>query len=171
MAAVTHPLITIEEYLRSSYEPDAEYVDGEIEERTAGEWDHASWQGALLAYFHGHAVEWNVRALPALRIRATPTRYRVPDVTIMDRNAPQEQILTHPPVAVFEVLSPADGISRLLRKLADYESMGIGEIRLIDPQPTAFYRYKAGQLAPTAAFGNPGGRIHFNLAEVETFLE
>jgi hypothetical protein len=33
MAATTH--IPIEVYLRSSYEPDAEYVDGVIEERAA----------------------------------------------------------------------------------------------------------------------------------------
>jgi len=34
MAAAT-TFVTVEEYLRSSFEPDAEYVDGEIEERPA----------------------------------------------------------------------------------------------------------------------------------------
>ena len=29
--------IPMEEYLRSSFEPDAEYVDGQIEERAVGE--------------------------------------------------------------------------------------------------------------------------------------
>ena len=32
MAAAT-TFVTVEEYLRSSFEPDAEYVEGEIEER------------------------------------------------------------------------------------------------------------------------------------------
>jgi hypothetical protein len=36
--------VPVEVYLRSSYEPDAEYVDGTIERRPAGRWDHASWQ-------------------------------------------------------------------------------------------------------------------------------
>ena len=42
--AVTTAHVPVEVYLRSSYEPDAEYVDGEIEERPMGEYDHASWQ-------------------------------------------------------------------------------------------------------------------------------
>jgi len=37
--------VPVEVYLRSSYEPDAEYVDGTIERRPAARWDHASWQG------------------------------------------------------------------------------------------------------------------------------
>ncbi len=45
MGTTTH--IPVEVYLRSSYEPDAEYVDGEIEERPMGEFDHASWQQAI----------------------------------------------------------------------------------------------------------------------------
>jgi hypothetical protein len=39
--------IPVEVYLRSSYEPDAEYVDGEIEERPMGENDHSAWQDAI----------------------------------------------------------------------------------------------------------------------------
>ena len=34
MATTTH--VPVEVYLRSSYEPDAEYVDGKIEERPRG---------------------------------------------------------------------------------------------------------------------------------------
>jgi hypothetical protein len=44
----TSTRVPIEVYLRSSYEPDAEYVDGEIEERPMGERDHAAWQAAIL---------------------------------------------------------------------------------------------------------------------------
>ncbi len=40
----TATTVPIEVYLRSSYEPDAEYVDGVIEERPMGELDHAAWQ-------------------------------------------------------------------------------------------------------------------------------
>jgi Uma2 family endonuclease len=41
------------------------------------------------------------------------------------RNQPIEQIITHPPVAVFEILSPEDSMTRILRKLRDYADMGI----------------------------------------------
>lgn len=40
MAAITP--VPLDVYLRSSYEPDAEYVDGAIEQRPAGEYDHAA---------------------------------------------------------------------------------------------------------------------------------
>src|ERR1700739_1219228 len=87
MAAIaTSPHIPVEVYLRSSYEPDAEYVDGEIEERPMGEYDHASWQEAIILWFRQHAEEWSVRVKPELRVRVSATRYRVPDVTVLDRN-------------------------------------------------------------------------------------
>lgn len=35
--------VTVDDYLRSEFEPDADYVDSEIEERPMGEYDHASW--------------------------------------------------------------------------------------------------------------------------------
>ncbi len=42
--------VPLEVYLASSYEPDAEYVDGVIEERPMGEWNHADWQAAILEF-------------------------------------------------------------------------------------------------------------------------
>ncbi len=47
----TATYVPVETYLRSSYEPDAEYVDGEIEQRPMGEHDHASWQAAIQRWF------------------------------------------------------------------------------------------------------------------------
>ena len=71
MSTTTH--IPVEVYLRSCYEPDAEYVDGEIEERPMGEYDHADWQAAIYLWFHQHAREWNVRVKPELRIQVGAT--------------------------------------------------------------------------------------------------
>jgi hypothetical protein len=48
MAATTR--VPVEVYLRSSCEPDAEYVDGTIEERPMGQFDHALWQQAILKF-------------------------------------------------------------------------------------------------------------------------
>ena len=36
--------VPVELYLHTSYEPDAEFVDGEVELRPMGEFDHATWQ-------------------------------------------------------------------------------------------------------------------------------
>ncbi len=171
MAAPAYAFVPVEVYLRSSYEPDAEYVDGEVEERSAGEFDHSSWQAATLYWFAQHACVWNVRGLPSLRLKVAPTRYRVPDVTVLDRSRPIEQIITYPPVAVFEVLSPEDTMTRMMRKLNDYSTMGIPQIWVIDPKGSKSWRFENGRLNPSSTFGVPGERIHFSISEIEKLLD
>ena len=90
-----------------------------------------------------------------LRVQVAATRYRVPDVTVLDRSRPIEQIVTHPPLAVFEVLSPEDRLQRLKQKLEDYRMMGIAEIWVIDPQDSTFYRYENLQLHPMTPSPTP----------------
>ncbi len=162
--------VPVEVYLRSSFEPDAEYVDGEIEERPVGEYDHAAWQDALLAYFRQHSIEWRIRAKPELRVQVSTTRFRVPDVTVLDRAQAIEQIVTHPPVAVFEVLSPDDIMPRMLSKLADYEHMGIDGIFVIDPKGSK-YRFANGSLTPIPTGPTLCGRLTINFQEIEQLLD
>ena len=162
----TTTFVPLEDYLHSDYEPDAEYVDGEIEERPMGQYDHASWQQALALWFSARRQEWNVRVLAEYRVKVAPTRYRVPDVTVWDRAQPVEQILTHAPIAVFEVLSPEDRVSRMLRKLADYQGMGVRTIVVIDPETDTVYRYRDGVLTPSEESSCPG-----NNAASECYLD
>jgi len=171
MAAAT-TFVTVEEYLRSSFEPDAEYVDGEIEERAVGENDHSAWQNAICYWFEQQAKAGQIRVRPELRIQVAPTCFLVPDVTLLDRNRPIEQIVTHPPVAVFEILSPADSIRRVMTKCGRYEQMGIRTILLIDPAGPR-YRYVSGRLEPldARAFDIPGSLARFDLDEIEKLLD
>ena len=138
--------VPVEVYLKGEFEPDAEYVDGVIEERPMGEYDHATWQQALLMWFGLRESEWGVRVRPELRLQVGETRYRVPDVTVLDAARPREQIITHPPIAVFEIVSPEDRMSRLDEKLSDYEAMGIRTIVVIDPAQDAVWVYRGGSL-------------------------
>jgi Uma2 family endonuclease len=169
MATTIH--VPVEVYLRSSYEPDAEYVDGMIEERPTGEFDHASWQLAIVKWFLLHEKEWNIRVLPELRVQVAATRYRVPDVSVLDRSLPVEQIITRPPLAVFEVLSPEDTLQRLKRKLEDYRNMGIPEIWVIDPQDTTFYRYEDLQLQRNHSFSHAEKGIAFDMNQLKNLLD
>jgi Uma2 family endonuclease len=163
--------IPVEVYLRSSYEPDAEYVDGEIEERPMGENDHSAWQEAICFWFRQHAQEWNVRVRPELRVQVAATRLRVPDVAVLDRDRPAERIVTHPPIAVFEVLSPEDSLQRLKRKLEDYRTMGIPEIWVIDPQDGAYYRYEQRQLLRNDSFSHAAHGISFDMSRIKDQLD
>lgn len=52
--------VSLAEYLSSDYEPGAEFVDGTIEQRPAGERDRAAWQKAILDGFTQHEEPWRV---------------------------------------------------------------------------------------------------------------
>jgi Uma2 family endonuclease len=161
--------VPLEVYLRSEYEPAAEYVDGEILERPVGELDHSDWQNAILLYFNSHARDWNIRIQPELRVQVARENFRIPDVTILDRTLPKEQVITHAPIAVFEVLSPEDTVKRLKHKLTEYAKMGIPQIWVVDPETGEFERFDAGRLIPATRFDQ--GKIQFDLSEIAEFLQ
>ena len=170
MAAAASP-ISIDEYLRTTAEPDCEYVAGFLEERPVGELDHASWQKALVRWYGGKEPEWGMRVYPELRVQVAPDRFRVPDVTILSRSAPREQIITHPPLAVFEILSPEDSMTRMLEKLADYERMGIGAIWVIEPAKPSYFQYSEGKLVPASTFQLPGTAFTVPMTEIEKLID
>ena len=76
-------LISVEEYLASSFRPDCDYVDGHIEERNWGEWSHSEIQGELLAYLLTRYRKDGVRVMPELRVQVKPQRFRVPDLCVL----------------------------------------------------------------------------------------
>ena len=169
MATATR--IPVELYLDSMYEPDAEYVDGDVEERPMGEYDHSSWQFAIQRWFTGYQDQWNIRVLPELRVQVSPTRYRVPDMVLLDHARVKEQIITYPPIAVFEILSPEDRMDRVLVKLADYEAMGVKNIVLIDPKQTIVWRYEGGTLFQSRAAEFAGSPCTINWETVIQYLD
>ena len=138
--------ISVEEYLRSTYEPDAEYVDGVVEERPMGEDEHSEWQGTLAFFFMSHRRGWSIRVRPELRTKTSERRYRIPDIAILDAALPREPIATVPPLLAIEILSPEDRLSRLVVRLSDFEAMGVPAIYIIDPADNSLLRFKAGKL-------------------------
>ena len=162
--------VSPETYLSSShYEPDAEFVDGVIEQRAVSELDHAAWQDAILSWFRLRARDWNIRVYPGLRVQVSPSRFRVPDAIILDRNQPLEQIIRHAPIAVFEVLSPEDSMVRVMRKLNDYQGMGIPEIWLVNTETRQWFRFEHDQAVLRTQFSRPG--MTFLLTEIEALVD
>lgn len=164
-------LISVEEYLRMHADPDCELVDGVIEARAVGEYDHATWQAVLVSFFTQRQQEWGIKARPELRVRVASHRFRVPDVVILSRLAPREQIVTHPPLAVFEILSPEDTMTRMLAKLADYQQMGIGAIWVIEPRTSAYFLFTEGKLLPESTFRLPGSSFSVRMDEIASLID
>jgi Uma2 family endonuclease len=169
MSTATH--ISEEQYLRSSFEPDAEYVDGEIRERRPGTYDHGNWQQAILLWFLQHAKEWNIRAIAELRTRVKPGRYRIPDVAVLDRANPREEIATVAPLAVFEVLSSDDKVQELYEKLEDYAAMGIPQIWVVDPKSGVCKQCVDSCLKPASRFALVERGIVFDVQEFTALLQ
>jgi Uma2 family endonuclease len=166
--------VSVEEYLRSSWSPDAEYIDGRIVERetTMGENDHSAWQDAICAWFRAQAVNAGIRVRPELRVQVDASKFLFPDVTLLDRSKPAEPVATHPPVAVFEILSPRDSVARVMKKGELYEKMGIRTILVLDPDGPA-YRFRGGKLEPLPerACVIEGSQAKFDLDEIGKLVD
>jgi len=69
--------ISVEEYLSTVYEHDCEYVDGVIEERDLGEFEHAFLQAILIGIFLKNREEWRILRFPnsAFRHNAIISEY------------------------------------------------------------------------------------------------
>jgi len=129
MAATT--LIPVSEYLVSSYEGDRDYIDGEVRERNIGVRPHSDMLGVLTGIIHARRKEWAVLAAPSVRVRTSENRILVPDVTIILRGAPIEDIISTPPLAICEVLSPLDRFLDLRFRVEEYARMGVEHIWLM----------------------------------------
>src|SRR6516164_7941977 len=103
----TKTLVSVEEYLHTVYQPDCDYVDGEVLQRNIAEVEHSSLQGEIIGCFYIRRKEWNVTILPEVRVQVKPARYRIPDIGIV-LGKTEEQILTKPPYLCIEILSPED---------------------------------------------------------------
>jgi Uma2 family endonuclease len=127
-------LVSVEEYLRTSYRPDCDYVDGEIVERNLGELDHSDLQSEIITYFRSHLRKHGVFAYAEQRVQVSPTRFRIPDVCVLTGSRPTDQIFTTPPFIAIEILSKDDRMSQMQKRIDDYLKFGIRYIWLIDPR-------------------------------------
>jgi Uma2 family endonuclease len=170
---IDEPLVSIEEYLHTSYQPDCDYVDGRIEERNVGEYDHGYLQLLLGHLFMQNRDAWGVRAVTDVRTQVRRTRFRCPDVSVLRKDAPREQILTHPPLIAIEILSPEDRMSRMQDKIDDYVAFGVENIWILDPETRRAWTADRSGLHPanSGELTVPGTPIRVVLSELFAELD
>jgi Uma2 family endonuclease len=160
-------LVSVEEYLKTAYHPDCDYVDGVLEERNLGDRDHSRLTAQITAWFYGQEVSRNIRVFPEQRVQVGSNRFRVPDICVTD-GEPDEQILTHPPLLCIEILSPEDRLERILERVEDYLGFGVPEVWVISPKNHDCWRFTrqhnfekmTGDVLTTL-----DGRLELNLSE------
>ena len=133
-------LISVREYLRTSFSPDCEYVDGRIEERNVGEKGHSILQMFLAALFWMNRDAWGVEVYPELRTRVARTKFRIPDVLITRAGVKFEHVLDSAPLIAIEILSLDDKLGDLQEKIGEYLAFGVEHIWIFDPQRRVAWR-------------------------------
>jgi Uma2 family endonuclease len=169
----TERLWTVQEYLRSSWHPDREFVDGRIEERNLGEIEHSILQRFFTVLFYMHRADWRVEVFPELRAQTQARRFRVPDVLVMRTGDKIIRYVTQAPLIAIEILSPEDRLSDLQTKAAEYRGFGVENIWVIDPEKRIAYSYDGSALidVKTGEFTVPGTPIRVALSEMFAELD
>ncbi len=133
MVMATGTLVSVEEYLNTSYDPDRDYVDGEVLERNLGEREHSELQMELAVFLCGLRKKLGFHVFPEQRVQVRPTRFRIPDICVVLGKRPSTAIFVEPPFLCIEILSKDDRYSALREKIADYQSFGVKYVWVIDP--------------------------------------
>jgi len=143
---IPEELWTVREYLRTSWSPDREFVDGRIEERNLGEKDHSIIQRYLTVLFAIKRAEWGVEVFPELRTQTQSRRFRVPDVLVTRAGDKFERYVTRAPLIAIEILSPEDRLTAMQAKAEEYRGLGVENIWIIDPERRMAYRHTGTSL-------------------------
>ncbi|MEP7365960.1 MAG: Uma2 family endonuclease [Acidobacteriota bacterium] len=139
--------VSVQEYLATAYRPDRDYVEGVVEERNLGEFDHSRLQLLIAAALMQGESRHGFIALTEQRVQVKPDRFRIPDVCII-RKQDREQIVTKAPLLCVEILSPEDTHTRLVVRLEDYLALGVPECWVVDPKLRRGYVYSQAGLIP-----------------------
>jgi Uma2 family endonuclease len=134
-------LVPVEEYLRTTYRPDCDYVDGEVLERNLGERDHSKLQREFILYFGTRAKRLGIQVFPEQRVQVSARRFRIPDVCVVVGREPEEQIFREPPFICIEILSKDDSLIRVQNRIDDYLKFGVPYVWVVDPTDRRAWTY------------------------------
>jgi len=126
--------MTVEQYLRTSFDTDHEFVDGEVIERVYGERQHSKTVMNLIKWFTPREKRFGIFALQSWTFKVNDGNYRIPDFVIVAGPQPEEPILETRPLVCVEVLQSDDRMSAVSSKIADYLAHGVRYVWILNPQ-------------------------------------
>ncbi len=138
-------------YLKSVFEPECEFLDGELADRHTGEIPHGDAMSNVARLLQRFRQTLGIRVCPVMRIRISPTRYRVADIAVWRDDNIGTRIPTVPPFLAIEILSPEDRMVRMVPKIEEYLSIGVEWVWVIDPEEKAALIYSRKHPEGTAA--------------------
>src|SRR3954451_15604915 len=101
------PQMSVEEYLRTDFEPSCEYLEGVLVPKAVPDYIHSRLQKLLLLVLAGHEQSLGIDTLPELHVRVGSKRLPIPDLSGLigvppDSRFPDER---RPPLFTIEIVS------------------------------------------------------------------
>lgn len=138
----TSTLVSVEEFLSTTYKPACEYRDGVLRQKSMPTRKHSLLQfriaQLILELFPGF------EPAPELTVQIGNGRFLVPDVAVQNRNNIQDPNPTEPIHLCVEILSPSDRMSETLAKCEEYLAWGVETTWIADPEERRCWEFKAG---------------------------
>lgn len=125
-------LVSVEEYLRTSYKPACEYRDGVLTQKSMATGKHAFLQTRIGHYILSAYSQFWVGS--ELTVRLSAERYVVPDLAVQYLNRVQDPYPTEPIPLCVEIVSPDDRFSEVMAKSQEYLEWGVPVVWIIDPE-------------------------------------
>jgi Uma2 family endonuclease len=165
--------LTLEQYSHVIFRPDAHFVDGRIVPRTLGDHTHSRMVAEITSKLYPLYEAAHLSCCISLRLRISPSRIRVCDFVVLQADAPREDVPTVPPLLCVEVLSDGQSPEDEIETLADYLTMGVENIWLIDPIYRAAFTFDAAGLhkADPTSLRVPKTPIHLDLTSAFAALD
>jgi Uma2 family endonuclease len=158
--------VSVEEYLHTSYRPDCDYVDGDVQERNLGEFSHGRLQLRIGAWFLAREARLGIKAVSEVRLQVNPHRFRVPDLMVLAAQARREEIVTIAPILCIEILSKSDSLSLIWERIEDYFGIGVAVCWIIDPVRHLAWTATPGSLVKSTDGILRSGDLEMPLAEI-----
>jgi Uma2 family endonuclease len=162
----TEEMVSVREYLSTSYRPDCDYVDGAVLERNVGEWDHARLQARVAMYFLNRERQTGICAATEQRVQVNPTRFRIPDICAVANREQGEPILTKPPFICIEILSRDDRLSEMQERVQDYLDFGVPYVWILDPKSHLAWQCTPGEMRQVGELRTENPEILVPLNEI-----
>jgi len=162
----TKAQIAADEYVRMTFEYDAEFVHGEIVERSRPNRIHSLIQYRILMTIGRLTQSPPLFPFPELRLRLEADVYRIADVTVFAVQPPKEDVPSTPPLLVIEILSKDDRYHDLMEKLEEYRVWGVANVWVVDPLGKRFSVYTELGLQNVSSFTLPDYSLQLAPAEL-----
>ena len=132
--APTLPAVSVEEYLRTEYEPNCEYIDGILVSKPLPDRIHARLQALITAYLLSIEENYGLSAVTEIHTRIAPQRWRVPDIGgLFARSDDRYPDSGAPPLFTVEIVSRDEPWRELRAKVSDHLAIGVGAVIIADP--------------------------------------